>query len=117
MRKKENEWKWKKTNLNNWWSTEGVEKLLANVQTDAEREEDRKNTIEKEYRFYKTRYDNLLEKIRMKDPVYKAKKEEEKRKEEEKKERDAKAEADIKWRHEEYEREEAKIKKVKRNKY
>ena len=66
---------------------EGVEKLLANVQTDAEREEDRKNTIEKEYRFYKTRYDNLLEKIRMKDPVYKAKKEEEKRREEKRKEK------------------------------
>ena len=74
--------------------------------------------IDKEYRFYKTRYDNLLEKNRMKDPVYKAKKEEEKireeeRKEAEKKERDAKAEADIKRRQEVYEREEAKIKMVK----
>ena len=49
------------------------------MQTDAEKEEDRKNTIEKEYRVYKTRYDNLLERNRMKDPVYKAKKEEEKR--------------------------------------
>ena len=93
--------------------SEGVEKLLSNVQTDAEKEEDRKNTIEKEYRVYKTRYDNLLERNRMKDPVYKAKKEEEKRREEERKEREAKEEADRKRRQEQYEREEAKTKKVK----
>ena len=93
--------------------SEGVEKLLSNVQTDTEKEEDRKNTIEKEYRVYKTRYDNLLERNRMKDPVYKAKKEEEKRREEERKEREAKEEADRKRRQEQYEREEAKTKKVK----